>query len=829
MNTSSSTNPGFFGKDNVSFFIGQVEDINDPKRSSRVKVRCVGWHPKDKQGEGGVTTEDLPWARVGMPTTHAQQNKSGGKHGLLPGSWVVGFFLDGEEAQSPFVLNTFNFTADSTEDNNREDSESEEGKIPSDSDAFSKVNTNAQKNKGGKGVTTKEQDNRDKSGDQVLDDSDDQTPCEPLKPSVADEERKDKKKRGDKSEGQVYNVPIADGFCNSLTSGKDEIQNVISELFPPQSSRVAFGDIIFNSSTGSRMNMNGIMNLLSQLICGILKDAIQTKKGFLEDTLNRLKMGITIKVIPDRDGYIREMAAIAQSTADDFWNMAFNMMIDTLCSQVFGMLQGANNGESTGKDGDNNSSSDTNVNTQIQNENALCITEKILNDVDLLFIETALMANEQSEIYMQEAMDNINLFISQNGSMDIRNESSSDEISEELKKAKKESDDKYESTLDSSKSQDANEIFGLIGEVSSFLGLILNFKFTTNMLLFNKGGIGALAKQTMSMASGGGCKPTSMFSTAFGSMGSGGGVGNGITGGGSTSGKSSKENTKDLYPNMGFGGKVGVSINDPSNILCEEATTPEIELGYCGAQAKSASLPSSQSSAAINFNRGVPNVILITNPGDGCLNINIPEYNDSISPNQPGSSDNPNIIPGEPIVNDRCDLSFPSVYIQGYKGYPKPVVNRISGEVVSILTDPDKFDLNIPNPTVSIIPDDNNCNGIYTDDPDNNIIIIDIVVDNTGDNYEPGTPITIIDPDTGEENGSAELVIEDGRILDVVVTDGGNFTSFPIISINGNAILTPIMGVIPKIEHNRPDIKSKEMIFCPAKNQINSIRPGNLL
>ena len=822
MNTSSSTNPGFFGKDNVSFFIGQVEDINDPKRSSRVKVRCVGWHPKDKQGEGGVTTEDLPWARVGMPTTHAQQNRSGGKHGLLPGSWVVGFFLDGEEAQSPFVLNTFNFTADSTEDNNREDSESEEGKVPSDIPAFKKTNTNPPKNKSAKGVTTKEQDNRDKSGDITLDDSNDQTPCEPLKSSVADEDRKDKKKRGEKSEGQVYNVPVADGFCNSLTSGKDEIQNLISELFPPQSSRIVFGDIVFNSVTGSRMNMNGIMNLLSQLICGILKDTIQTKKGFLEDTVNRLKMGLGIKTVPDRDGYSREQIAITISTADDFWNMSFNMLIDTLCSQIFGMLQGINNGESTGEDGDNNSSSDTNVNTQIQNENALCITEKILNDVDLLFIETLQMANDQRDSYIQGEMDNINLVLSQTGSLDIRTSSSNEEMNEELKKAKEESDKKYKDTLDPSKSQDASEIFGLISEVSSFLGLILNFKFTTNMLLFNKAGIQSLAKQTLSIAGGDGCKPFSMFNTAFGSMGSGGGVGNGVTGGGSTSGKSSKENTKDLYPNMGFGGKVGVSINDPSNILCEEATTPTIELNYCGAQAKSASLPSSGASAASNFNKGVPNVILITNPGDGCLNISIPEPGDGQSPNKPG-------IPGEPIVGDDCELAFPSVYIQGYRGYPKPVVNRISGEVVSIITDPSKFDINIPNPTVSIIPDDNNCNGIYTDDPDNNVIIIDIIVDNIGDGYEPGTPITIIDPDTGEENGSAELIIEDGKILDVVVTDGGNFTSFPIISISGGAILTPLMGVIPKVEQNRPDIKSKQMVFCPAKNQINSIRPGNLL
>ena len=43
----------FFGKDKFVPFIGIVEDVNDPKQGNRVKVRCIGWHPKDKEGEGG--------------------------------------------------------------------------------------------------------------------------------------------------------------------------------------------------------------------------------------------------------------------------------------------------------------------------------------------------------------------------------------------------------------------------------------------------------------------------------------------------------------------------------------------------------------------------------------------------------------------------------------------------------------------------------------------------------------------------------------------------------------------------------------------------------
>ena len=110
----------FFGKDQPVFFVGCVEDVNDPKQSNRVKVRCVGYHPENREGEGSVKTEDLPWAHVGMPTTHGQQARQGGKHGLLVGSWVLGMFLDGEDAQDPFIINSFNFTAKALEKDNRQ-------------------------------------------------------------------------------------------------------------------------------------------------------------------------------------------------------------------------------------------------------------------------------------------------------------------------------------------------------------------------------------------------------------------------------------------------------------------------------------------------------------------------------------------------------------------------------------------------------------------------------------------------------------------------------------------------------------------------------------
>jgi hypothetical protein len=87
---------------NFVWYVGIVEEINDPKEAGRVKVRCFGIHTADK---AILPTEDLPWATVMSPTSSA--NLKGIKspvHGLLIGSMVVGFFMDGDARQVPLVM-----------------------------------------------------------------------------------------------------------------------------------------------------------------------------------------------------------------------------------------------------------------------------------------------------------------------------------------------------------------------------------------------------------------------------------------------------------------------------------------------------------------------------------------------------------------------------------------------------------------------------------------------------------------------------------------------------------------------------------------------------
>lgn len=106
----------FLGRNDFTWFMGVVEDRNDPVRLGRVRVRCYGWHTDDKDQ---IPTKHLPWAQVVQNVTSAAVSGKGtSPTGLVEGSWVIGFFLDGDRAQEPIVMGSLagipEFLADTT-------------------------------------------------------------------------------------------------------------------------------------------------------------------------------------------------------------------------------------------------------------------------------------------------------------------------------------------------------------------------------------------------------------------------------------------------------------------------------------------------------------------------------------------------------------------------------------------------------------------------------------------------------------------------------------------------------------------------------------------
>jgi len=94
----------FMGKDGFQWFVGVVEDRQDPKTLGRVRVRCLGYHTEDIIK---LPTSDLPWAHPMNPITSATVSGVGQTPlGVVEGTWVVGFFTDGPDAQQPMIMGT---------------------------------------------------------------------------------------------------------------------------------------------------------------------------------------------------------------------------------------------------------------------------------------------------------------------------------------------------------------------------------------------------------------------------------------------------------------------------------------------------------------------------------------------------------------------------------------------------------------------------------------------------------------------------------------------------------------------------------------------------
>tara|TARA_B110001454_G_scaffold177519_1_gene170039 strand:- start:445 stop:1890 length:1446 start_codon:yes stop_codon:yes gene_type:complete len=91
----------FMGQDGFVWFVGVVEDRNDPELLGRVRVRALGFHTEVLED---LPTTDLPWAHVMHPVTDPSMQGMGNTPAfLVEGSWVIGFFRD-LERQQPVIL-----------------------------------------------------------------------------------------------------------------------------------------------------------------------------------------------------------------------------------------------------------------------------------------------------------------------------------------------------------------------------------------------------------------------------------------------------------------------------------------------------------------------------------------------------------------------------------------------------------------------------------------------------------------------------------------------------------------------------------------------------
>lgn len=111
----------FIGRDGFRWWVGQIppgESLGGQNKGkgwgNRFKVRILGYHPYSK---ADLPDEDLPWAGCLLPATSgtgasnlAQSVK------YRPGDVVVGFFMDGDNAQIPMIMGAFGRTSQVPQD-----------------------------------------------------------------------------------------------------------------------------------------------------------------------------------------------------------------------------------------------------------------------------------------------------------------------------------------------------------------------------------------------------------------------------------------------------------------------------------------------------------------------------------------------------------------------------------------------------------------------------------------------------------------------------------------------------------------------------------------
>ena len=84
------------GYDNFVWWLGVVEDDQDPLHLGRCRVRIFGSHSPNLDL---IPTDSLPWASPARPSNYSKSNDT-----PRLGEYVMGFFLDGLSSQFPVML-----------------------------------------------------------------------------------------------------------------------------------------------------------------------------------------------------------------------------------------------------------------------------------------------------------------------------------------------------------------------------------------------------------------------------------------------------------------------------------------------------------------------------------------------------------------------------------------------------------------------------------------------------------------------------------------------------------------------------------------------------
>ena len=272
------------GNDGLSWWVGQIEaTASDTKGKGgwRYKVAIVGEHPKSKTI---VQTKQLPWATVMMPVTtpFMPGNIGGASAQLIPGCWVIGFYLDNDKTK-PIIMGSIGQVPGATTVKNEVDENDEDSRF-----------------KTGIRLEAKFAVNPDKDGD-------------PSKSITADlvgvhsdgslKEGEDGKPKLKVDLGNKLAVIEQEDWCTETAQAckekklKDKIKSNLGQfLFNVQNNNGNIGDFyvdkytggLYKSTSKARKNINKIIAIVREFIAGskgyitkLIRDAVDKLVKFL--------------------------------------------------------------------------------------------------------------------------------------------------------------------------------------------------------------------------------------------------------------------------------------------------------------------------------------------------------------------------------------------------------------------------------------------------------------------------------------------------------------------------------------------------------------------
>ena len=328
----------FVGRDGFIWWIGQV--VSEEKWSGnlpgyrtsttsdhkgfgeRYKVRIMGYHTANKKE---LTDEQLPWASVMYPVTAG----SGGagtwsSASLRQGSFVFGFFLDGEDAQQPVIMGVIGFneyTALSKKDNDDIAFFPFSGYTLNDTIARYSL------------TTTKENPN----GTQV--DSNQPASNNGVQESVAGHEKKEAASRQQKVEASKT-IPVAQpSTCEPVPLGaiQRQIKNLIADIERIKRTANDWETKVTENITNIEREINKAISKASDFIAGGIKWLINEVQKYTTNKINNAMKDTYYFLFPNqRPGLKRSV-----ETANDLIACLFRNIIGNLLKMVGNFLSAA--------------------------------------------------------------------------------------------------------------------------------------------------------------------------------------------------------------------------------------------------------------------------------------------------------------------------------------------------------------------------------------------------------------------------------------------------------------------------------------------------------